>query len=176
MTPAEITGQILGGVAVVLGFIAFQMRDAKRVLLVQMGAIIVFCAHYYLLEAYSGLALNAVGLFRNIAYYHRAKMPKTAAAAVTVFFVIAMVTAGILSWQDMRSILVIIGIAINTVGMSFSDPQNIRKSILVSSPLVLIYDVLVRSVGGTVFETTAIASSLIGIVRAERAKKEKNTV
>ena len=76
MTTAEIIGQILGGVAVVLGFFAFQMRDARKVLLVQMAAIIVFCAHYYLLGAYSGLALNAVGLFRNVAYYYRGRMPK----------------------------------------------------------------------------------------------------
>ncbi|MBO4278008.1 MAG: YgjV family protein [Clostridia bacterium] len=173
MTAAEIIGQILGGVAVVLGFIAFQMRDAKKVLLVQMAAIVVFCAHYYLLQAYSGLALNAVGLFRNVAYYYRGRMPEKRAAATTVFFVIAMVTAGAFSWQDARSLLVIAGIAINTVGMSFSDSQNIRKSILVSSPLVLVYDILVRSVGGAVFETTAIVSSIIGIIRANRAKKEE---
>lgn len=173
MTVPEIIGQILGGVAVILGFFAFQMRDAKKVLLVQMAAIIVFCAHYYLLEAYSGLALNAVGLFRNIAYYYRGRMPKKLALATTVFFVIAMVAAGIFSWQDMRSLLVILGIAVNTVGMSFANAQNIRKSILISSPLVLVYDILVRSVGGAVFETTAIASSIIGIIRANRAKKER---
>ncbi|MBR0232009.1 MAG: YgjV family protein [Clostridia bacterium] len=172
MDAAEITGQIFGGIAVVLGFIAFQMRDAKRVLLVQMAAIIVFCVHYYLLRAYSGLALNAVGLFRNVAYYYRSRMPKKLAAATTVFFVIAMVTAGIFSWQDIRSLLVILGIAINTVGMSFSSAQNIRKSILISSPLVLIYDILVRSVGGAIFETTAIVSSVLGIIRANRAAKE----
>ena len=99
-------------------------------------------------------------------------MPKKLAAATTVFFVIAMVTAGIFSWQDIRSLLVILGIAINTVGMSFSSAQNIRKSILISSPLVLIYDILVRSVGGAIFETTAIVSSVLGIIRANRAAKE----
>ncbi|MBO4278050.1 MAG: YgjV family protein [Clostridia bacterium] len=173
MTAAEIIGQILGGVAVVLGFFAFQMRDAKKVLLVQMAAIVVFCAHYYLLQAYSGLALNAVGLFRNVAYYYRGRMPKKWGIATTAFFVAAMVTAGAFSWQDARSLLVILGIAINTVGMSFSDPQNIRKSILVSSPLVLIYDILVYSVGGAIFETTAIVSSVIGIIRTRRLNRKE---
>ena len=40
-----------------------------------------------------------------------------------------------------------------------------RKSILVTSPLVLIYDVFTLSIGGIVYETVAIVSSIIGIVR-----------
>ena len=41
----------------------------------------------------------------------------------------------------------------------------IRKSILVTCPLALIYNILVASVGGTVLESVNIVSAAIGIYR-----------
>ena len=52
------------------------------------------------------------------------------------------------------------------------DPQNIRKSILVTSPLVLIYNIFEFSIGGIANESLSIVSSLIGIVRDKKAKQK----
>jgi hypothetical protein len=65
---------------------------------------------------------------------------------------------------------VLLGLVINTVCMAFPDAQKVRKSILVTSPLVLTYDVFVLSVGGIVYESVAILSSLIGILRNRKNK------
>ena len=55
----------------------------------------------------------------------------------TIVFTVLMGIMGILSWSDWYSIFVFLGLVINSYCMSFKDPQNIRKSILVTSPLVL---------------------------------------
>ena len=52
--------------------------------------------------------------------------------------------------------------------MSKGDPQLVRKSILVSSPMMIVYDVLVASYGGILFESVMIISSLIGVLRYRR--------
>ena len=88
----------------------------------------------------------------------------TLAQAISVI----MGAIGILSWQNWYSIFVVLGLIINSYCMSFSNPQSIGKSILVTSPLVLIYDVLVLSVGGAVYESIAIISAVIGILRTKR--------
>ena len=85
-----------------------------------------------------------------------------------VVFSVIMGAIGILSWQNWYSIFVVLGLIINSYCMSFSNPQSIRKSILVTSPLVLIYDVLVLSIGGVVYESIAIISAVIGILRTKR--------
>ena len=47
----------------------------------------------------------------------------------------------------------------------------IRKSILVTSPMVLTYDMFVMSWTGAVYETVAIVSSAIGIYRFQKTQK-----
>ena len=79
----------------------------------------------------------------------------------------------IITWDNIYSLLVITGLVINSLCMSFKNPHNIRKSILVTSPLVLIYDIIVSSVGGAVYESIAIISAVIGIIRYSKADAQK---
>ncbi len=167
MTVMETIGQIMGMIAVVLGFISFQMRTQKQLLIVQTATTIAFCIHYYLIGATSGLMMNLLGIVRNLAYYHKDK-PLFSGKKCPIFFAVLMGIVGLLSWQGYYSIFVVLGLVINTVCLSFSNPQSIRASILVSSPLVLIYDVFVRSIGGVIYEAVVIFSSLIGIIRYRR--------
>lgn len=160
-------GQIMGFVAVVLGFVSFQMRTQKQLLVVQTATTIAFCIHYYLIGATSGLMLNLLGIVRNLAYYHKDK-PLFSGWKCPVFFAVVMGIVGLLSWQGYYSVFVVLGLVINTVCLSFVNPQNIRKSILISSPLVLSYDAFVLSIGGVIYESVVIVSSIIGMIRYRR--------
>ncbi len=159
-----IIGQAMGFIAVVLGFLSFQMRTQKQLLLVQTATTIAFCIHYYLIGATSGLMMNLLGIARNLAYYHKDK-PIFSGKKCPIFFAVVMGVVGLLSWQGYYSIFVVLGLVINTVCLSFTDPQKIRKSILLTSPLVLIYDAFVLSIGGMIYESVVIVSSVIGILR-----------
>ena len=164
-----VVGQMMGFVAVVLGFVSFQMRTQKQLLVVQTATTIAFCIHYYLIGATSGLMLNLLGIVRNLVYYHKDK-PLFSGKKCPIFFAVVMGIVGMLSWQGYYSIFVVMGLVINTVCLSFTNPQNIRKSILVSSPLVLAYDAFVLSIGGVIYESVVIISSIIGIVRYRQEK------
>ena len=170
----ELAGQILGFIAVILGIISFQMKTAKKLVIMNLAVCVTFCMHYFCIGAYSGLALNFVGVLRNIFYAN--KNSKFYSKRVTpVIFAIIMGVMGVLSWQGAKSLLVISGLVINTVCMSFENPQNIRKSILVTSPLVLIYDIIEFSIGGMIYETMVIVSSIVGIFRYKNRKHKMIT-
>ena len=171
MELSMVIGQIMGFLAVMLGFVSFQMRTQKQLLVVQTATTIAFCIHYYLIGATSGLMLNLLGIVRNLAYYHKDK-PFFSGKKCPIFFAAVMGVVGMLSWQGYYSIFIVLGLVINTVCLSFSNPQSIRKSILVSSPLVLIYDAFVLSIGGVIYESVVIVSSVIGIIRY-RKREEK---
>ena len=83
-------------------------------------------------------------------------------------FAVLYVLLGALAWQGWFSLMPIISLLINTYFMSKGDPQLVRKSILVSSPIMIVYDVLVASCGGILFESVIIISSLIGVLRYRR--------
>ncbi len=165
-----IIGQALGIVAIALGFLSYQMKTRESLVFAQFATAICFVLHYLMIGAYSGMALNIISVIRNFTYYQLGKKGSVAKVWAIIFSVV-MGIMGILSWQNIYSIFVVLGLIINSYCMSFSNPQSIRKSILVTSPLVLIYDILVLSIGGAVYESIAIISAVIGIVRTHKAKK-----
>ena len=160
-------GQALGVVAIVLGVLSYQMKTRQGVVLVQLLTTITFVIHYFLIGAWSGMALNAVSTVRNVLYLYLGKKGSSPKAWSVVFAVI-MSAVGILSWQNWYSVFIVAALAINCLGMGCEDPQSIRKSILITSPLALIYNCFVWSVGGGIFEAMSVVSAALGIWRNRR--------
>lgn len=59
----------------------------------------------------------------------------------------------------------IVALAANTVFMSVRSLQLFRKSILLTSSMILLYDVFIFSIGGIFNEALSIVSSVVGIIR-----------
>ena len=62
-------------------------------------------------------------------------------------------------------ILGIFAMVFNTLSFSFTNPQFTRKTILVASPMMLIYNVFAFSIGGMINEFFSTVSCLIAFVR-----------
>ena len=164
-------GQALGVVAIALGFLTYQARTQRGVILAQIAVTGCFVLHFLLIGATTGMALNMVALARNGAYYFREKQQKRG-QILPVFFTVLMAVVGLLTWEAWYSVFMLLGLVINSYCMSFYDPQKVRISILVSCPLALTYDVFVWSVGGATYEAVAIVSAAIGLWRFYRKKEE----
>ena len=168
-----LIGQILGLIAIVLGFISYQVKTQERVLAVQLLVTICFTLHYLCLGAWAGMAMNFIGIIRNIVFYLNTKKG-TLNRALPIFFAVIMGVAGItsslISKEGIYFLLSVAGLVINTYALSFSDPNNIRKSIFISSPLVLLYDGFARSYGGMIYESVAIVSAFMGMIRHKNKK------
>ncbi len=158
-------GQILGIVVVGLAILSYQMPTKKSVMTVQICTTSVMSTHYLLIGAYPGMAMNIFGIVRNVIYYKTKSENKY--LPIILSAVIGII--GFISWDGYHSLLAIAGLVINSYSLS-KDPQFLRKSILVSSPLVLIYDIMVMSVGGILLESLSIVSAVIGIVRFRKDK------
>lgn len=159
-----IIGQLFGIIAIILGFVSYQVRTKRQLLFVQSAVSFVFCIHFFLIGAYSGMAMNAVSLVRNFVYDYRMRKGDTGRLLPCVFVGI-QILACLITWEAWYSVFILLGLCINTYCMSFTTPQSVRKSILITSPLVLIYDLFARSVGGSIFESVSVVSAAIGILR-----------
>lgn len=168
-----IIGQAFGVIAIILGFVSYQMRTQRQILFVLSATAVVFVIHYFLIGAYTAMAMNAVNIFRNIAYDYRARKGIDS-KVIPIIFACIQAVMGIITWEAWYSVFVLLGIVINTVCVSFKNPQNVRKSILVTSPLVLTYDIFATSLGGAVYESVALVSAAIGIFRNRKKKEELN--
>ena len=168
-----IIGQILGIIATIITVISYQANTKKSLLIIQSIATLCTCLSYFFLGASSGFALNIVCLARNVAFYFQNERSKFNYVSATLFS-IAMVVLGALSWQGWVSLLIIIALAANTMFMSVGKPQLLRKSVLVTSSMVLLYNVFVFSIGGITNEGVSIVSSAVGIIRYRKNKKEQS--
>ena len=162
-------GQGLGIIAVVLGFISFQMKTPKGILAFQITIAFIFAAHYLFIGAPGAAALNLLAAVNNILYFFRAK--RGGKGWFEPIFYIVMVTATtILTWEAWYSLFLMFGLYGTAVGLSLSDPQNTRKVMLVKAPLCLIYNAFVLSVGGMVYESAVLASAIIGLIKYRKTK------
>ena len=167
--------QALGIVAIILGFINYIVKTRGQVLFVNSVTTVCFVLHYLCLGAWAGMAVNFVAFIRNIVYYYAGKKGPISKALPIVFTVImgAMgVTVSLIAKEGWYFLFSVVALMINSYAMSFQNPMNIRKSILVTSPMVLIYDLCVSSYGGMVYETVVIVSSLVGLLRYRKHKGE----
>ena len=166
-----LIAQALGVVAVILGFVTYQMKSPKALLIVNLITCGVFCAHYLLLGAITGAVMNGIGIIRNLVYTNRNKKIFSSPAWPFIFAAI-MLISGLVTWQDWRSILMVCALVINSMALSLKNAQHIRYSLLITCPLVMGYDVLLNSYGGIVYEGMSIVSAVIGIIRFRKTGQE----
>lgn len=164
-----IIGQVLGIAATIITGISYQMNSKRSLLLVQTIATLCTCLAYLFLGAASGFALNIVCIVRNVVFYFQKNTGKGPLLTASLL-ALCMVVIGAFSWQGPVSLLIIVALAANTVFLSFGNPQLLRKSILGTSTMVLLYNVFVFSLGGIANEALAIISSIVGIIRFRKEK------
>ena len=168
----EIIGQIFGILGALITFVSYQV-DKKRLLLVlQTTACICICLNYFFLGATSGFALNIICIIRNLVFCIE-KESVVFNVVLVALFLITLGVFGALSWQGWLSLLIIIALMSNTVFTRFAAPQTLRKSIVFTSGLILIYNIFVFSIGGILNESIAIVSSVVGIIRFWKAEKQE---
>lgn len=163
--PQLIIGQILGIVAPIVTFISYQVNSKNKLLLLQTAANVAICISYLLLGASSGFALNIVGTIRNMTFFFLDPKSRTNRICA-VILALAMGGAGLLSWEGPISLVLMVALMANTIFMSFGDPQLLRKSVIGTSSLILIYNLLMAhpTIGGIMNESIAIVASIIGVL------------
>lgn len=167
-------GQGLGIIAIILGVISYQVKTQNKLLFLQTITAFVFIVHYFMIDAISGMALNIVGLSKNAFYWY--KSDKGGAGRVmpiifaSVTFFLGIFTA--IQTKTWYSVFLIIGLTVHVLCFAIPDAQKVRKSILFTSPMVLIYNIFAFSIPGMVYESMATVSAAIGILRYHNLNKK----
>ncbi len=168
----EVIGQILSIFAVGTGFLAYQMKSAGKILIFHIATALLFSAHYLLIGAPTAAALNFVGAVKCLTYYFRNKKGSKS-LVFPIFFTVLVAVTSVLTWNGWYSSLIMAGLLVNSVGLAFNDPQIMRASTLIKSPLCLAYNIIVLSTGGIVFECATLFSAVLGLIRHRKKKEDK---
>lgn len=162
-----VIGQLFGILAVILGFISFQRKTQLGIIVFQCATGFAFSAHYFLIGATTAVVLNLLSAFICIVLGVRNKR-NSKSNLPSVICILLIVIAGIFSWDNGFSLLLILGLVVVNLSLSFTNPQHTRIAVFVKCPLCLTYNIAVGSIGGVIFECVVLISAIIGIVRHKK--------
>ncbi len=170
MTPLELLGHIVGFIALGVSFLSYQMKTRQGVIILQFAVSILMMLQYLFIGAVSGFALNLVCSLRGLCYCFQHKK-LLSGKWVPVFFAVLMVAVSIFSWEGIHSLAMVVGLVFNTLVMGLCSANTLRKSLLFSCTLIIIYNVVAGSISGIVFESASIVSAVIALVRMRKTKE-----
>lgn len=146
--------QLIGLLAWLILLISYYRKDTNRILAFQIIATILYCVHYFLLGAYSGLFICLVEVICDFLYFKTEK--DNLIYKISVPF---RIFGGILSYQMFMDILPIAASLID--GYSLTKKKNkVVFGAIISYTLWVIYDIGVGSWSCAITDGLVVVSNI----------------
>ncbi len=169
----QFIAQAVGFVGMTLAFISFQQNKRERITFLQMLASVVWTVHFGMLGAWSGMAMNAIGIARGFVFSKKSA-PWASKAFWPYAFSAVSVVCCLVTWENWTSLLPTVAMVVSTFGLWADKPKTVRRLNLPGSWLWLAYNFINRSWAGLATECFNTASILIAMFRYDRKKSHGN--
>ena len=163
----------IGGVALYL--ICFQLKSAKKILACRLLSSLLYVTQYLLLYAFVGAAMDAAACVTNaFAYKKDSALVKKYKAYIIAITNIAIVTIGILLYENVFSLLPIAGVLCESISGWMKNEKLIRIVSLFGVPCWLVYNVVSGAYGSAVGSLLALISIISALIRFSREPLVEN--
>lgn len=156
--------QLIGILGMAANFISFQFKKHKHILLFRTINEALFILQYFLLGALSGAFLNIVGCARNILFTKQVAKGKST-LATSIIFSILFTMFGILTFDGVKSLMLILAKVLSTVAYGNKNTTIIRTVSFLTHISYLFYNIAVFSLAGAISDGILLVSLGIAIVR-----------
>ena len=156
--------QGIGGIGIVASIISFQCKKHKSILLFRTLNEFFFAIQYFLLGAYTGMAMNLVGCVRNTIFSRQVEKEKKTTVAMVIFSIL-FVGFGVVTWQGLKSILIIVAKVLSTMAYGNKNTRVVRGILFITCTSWLIYNACVFSIAGVLCEAFTLGSLIVGTMR-----------
>ena len=165
-----IIAQIMGGLVLILTVISVHFKTKERVVLCFIFANIFCSIQYFLLGAITGGVISILNTIRCLVFYlYKKKNIKPSLTILLIFEIIAIIS-GIISWQNMWSIIPIVVTIVYTYGLWQDDMKVIRITTAIAGFGWGIYNIVVMAYVGAIQSISQLISSIIAIFRNDKNK------
>ena len=159
----EIIAQGIGIVAAAISISSFQFKNNKILFILRAIASILFALNYFLIGAITAAILNAINILCMVSMLYGERHRHL---AIPIGLCAIYVISVILTYEGILSILLLIAQLSCVISMWTADGLKIRiVQLFISSPIWLINNIIVFTIGGIVTEIFAIASVIVSIIR-----------
>ena len=162
----DIIIQLIGGLGIIASIISFQCKKHNSILFFRSLNEFIFAIQYFLLDAYTGMAVNLIGCIRNIVFTKQISKNKKTTIS-TIVFSLSFFIFGVFTWQGAKSILIIIAKILSSVAYGNKNTSIVRAIIFITCTSWLIYNYFVFSIAGMICEAFTLISLIIGVIRLD---------
>ena len=175
----EIIGQAIGIVAMAFNVLSYQTKNSKSIILFQLVGTLLFSINFFLIKAYVGAMLNVLGMIRALAYANKDKLKLNTTVLLIVFSVLFASTYALIFtvfekpftlFNAIVEILPVCSMVLSTIAYG-TEAKTFRIFALIFSPLWLVYNIIVFSIGAIICEALCIISAFVALLRY-RKKQE----
>lgn len=146
--------QLLGIIAWLFLVFSYYRKNTNKILIFQITGTILFCLHYFLLGAYSGLFICAFETIFDYGYYKTDKDKYIYIASVPV-----RIIGGLLTYKGIVDILPILASLIDGYTLT-KKKKMVVLGATISYTLWVIYDICVLSFSGAITDGIIVLSNL----------------
>ena len=177
LTPAYIWSQIFTIAMYAFLMICYQLKKRKSILVVSIISLLCNIIAYILLQAWTGLAMCAIAMFRNLySYWDEAKHPgqtkiTTRDTVILIVVYAAMVLVSIPTYNGFLSLMSVFATMTYTYSIWQKNTLVYKFMGVPVGILWIIYNAFVGSFFGVTLEAVLCVASLIGFIVALKAKK-----
>ena len=165
-----ILAQLCGIIALILTVISVQFKTKEKIVMCSVFANIVVAIQFFLLNAITGAIISIINTVRCLIFYYYKKKDMKPSLVVLVLFEIVAIVSGIISWQNIWSLIPIIVTVVYTYGLCQDNVTVIRITTGIAGLGWSIYDIIVRAYVGAIQEISQFISAIISLIR----NKNKN--
>jgi hypothetical protein len=157
--------QLIGFIAWILLALSYYRKDTNHILVFQIISTILFCLHYFLLGAYSGLLICIYEVVRDYSYY-RSDLDD-------YIFLGSILVYGISAYVTFTTVLDVFPYIASLIDGYFLTKKRITVVLgaIVTYTLWLIYDLYAKSYSGAITDAIIILSNIY--ILLFRKDKEK---
>lgn len=168
----EILVQGVGALGILASVISFQCKSHRSIVTFRTANELLFAIQYFLLGAYTGMAMNLIGCVRNTGFTEMVKREKKTTGVCVAFSALFLIITAA-TWAGPKSILVGAAKVVSTFAYGNKNPKVVRGLTFFTSASWLVYNWFVRSYAGVLCEVLTLSSVIVGIVRLDLPKKSE---
>lgn len=167
----EILAQIIGILGTCAAFISFQLKENKKFFILQATSGLMFALNFLLLGAPTGCVLNLINIYRGAVMAGGKRLHKLPfLISIQAIYIIATV----FTYTNIFSVIALTAQLIGTFAMWSGSGKTIRiLQLFCVSPLWLVHNIFVFSIGGIVCEVFNIGSIIVSLIRFGKKGFEK---
>lgn len=165
-----IISQIIGTLAFIASLISYHRKKKKDIFKTQLLAHILNIIHYFLLGAINGCITKVLALLREWFMILKENNPKLSKKIFLLIFILLYVSATILTYNGIISILPLVAAIIYMIFIWNGNEMQVKKAACCCYILWLIYNIFVLSISGIISNSISIISTFIAVINEKKGK------